>query len=69
MPRLFKSPEKIGYGQRWQVETLMSMRKQTLCCAVAGRRHWCQCRDLLLNNVMIVRARRGFLQSMPVSIL
>ncbi len=67
MQRLFQDPEEIGYGQRWQVETVMSMLKRNLGCAVAGRSYWSQCRDLLLkavtHNVMIVRSRRASLQS------
>lgn len=47
-----------GYGQRWQVETVMSMLKRRQGSAVNGRSHWSRCRDLLLmvvtHNVMIL---------------
>jgi len=47
-----------GYGQRWQVETVMSMLKRRQGTAVNGRTHWCRCRDLMLmvitHNVMIL---------------
>lgn len=48
----------VGYGQRWQVETVMSMLKRRQGPAVNGRTHWSRCRDLLLmvvtHNVMIL---------------
>lgn len=47
-----------GYGQRWQVETVMSMLKRRQGSAVAGRSYWSRCRDLMLmvvaHNVMIL---------------
>lgn len=47
-----------GYGQRWQVETVMSMLKRRQGSAVNGRSHWSRCRDLMLmvitHNVMIL---------------
>jgi hypothetical protein len=36
------------YGQRWQVETTFSMVKRRLTTAVAARRYWSKCRELLL---------------------
>lgn len=46
------------YGQRWQVETIMSMLKRRQGSAVNGRTHWSRCRDLMLmvitHNVMIL---------------
>jgi len=47
-----------GYGQRWQVETVMSMLKRRQGSAVNGRTHWSRCRDLALmvvtHNLMLV---------------
>jgi hypothetical protein len=47
-----------GYGQRWQVETVMSMLKRRQGTAANGRTHWSRCRDLMLmvitHNVMIL---------------
>jgi hypothetical protein len=47
-----------GYGQRWQVETVMSMLKRRQGPAVNGRSFWSRCRDLMLmaitHNVMIL---------------
>lgn len=46
------------YGQRWQVETVMSMIKRNLGSATAGRSYWSRRRDLLLmtltHNIMIL---------------
>lgn len=46
------------YGQRWQVETVMSMLKRNLGSALRARRYWSQCREIMLrlftHNVMIV---------------
>jgi hypothetical protein len=46
-----------GYGQRWQVETVMSMLKRRQGSAVNGRSHWSRCRDLMLmvitHNIML----------------
>jgi transposase len=48
----------VGYGQRWQVETVMSMLKRRQGSAVNGRSHWSRCRDLMLvvvtHNLMIL---------------
>jgi hypothetical protein len=47
-----------GYGQRWQVETVMSMLKRRQGPSVNGRSHWSRCRDLMLmvvtHNIMIL---------------
>ncbi len=55
------------YGQRWQVETSISMLKRRLATSVNGRSYWSQCRELLLlaitYNLMILYAAAGFLQS------
>lgn len=46
------------YGQRWQVETVMSMIKRRLGPATSGRTYWSRRRDLLLitltHNIMIL---------------
>ncbi len=58
------------YGQRWQVETVVSMIKRRLGTAASGRGYWSQGRDLFLmvltHNIMILRRLiQGFLQSSP----
>ncbi len=46
------------YGQRWQVETVMSMLKRNFGAASRARSYWSQCREMMLrlfsHNVMIV---------------
>lgn len=46
------------YGQRWQIETVMSMLKRNLGTCTRARHYWSQCREILLrlftHNVMIV---------------
>lgn len=46
------------YGQRWQVETVMSMLKRNLGSFLRARNYWSQCREILLrlftHNVMLV---------------
>jgi hypothetical protein len=46
------------YGQRWQVETVISMIKRRLGSVVHARTYWSQCRELMLltltHNVMLV---------------
>jgi hypothetical protein len=48
------------YGQRWQVETAVSMIKRRLGSAVNARSYWSQCRALMLkaiaHNVLILYA-------------
>jgi len=48
------------YGQRWQVETVMSMIKRRLGSAVNARSYWSQCRALMLkaiaHNILILYA-------------
>ena len=50
--------QKVRYGQRWQVETVISMIKRRQGDAVGGRSYWSRCRDLLLmavsHNIMIL---------------
>jgi hypothetical protein len=57
-----------SYGQRWQVETAVSMFKQRLGSTVNGRSYWSQCRELWLSaisyNIMLLHAVRAFLQGM-----
>jgi hypothetical protein len=49
---------RTRYGQRWQVETVVSMLKRNLGAALRARTYWSQCREILLriltHNVMIV---------------
>ena len=51
---------KKRYGQRWQVETTISMLKRLLGSALRARHHWSRCREILLRvitlNVMILAA-------------
>lgn len=46
------------YGQRWQVETVVSMIKRRLGSATTGRTYWSRRRDLLLmvltHNILIL---------------
>lgn len=46
------------YGQRWQVETVMSMLKRNFESYTRARSYWSQCKEILLrlftHNVMIV---------------
>ena len=48
------------YGQRWQVETTVSMIKRRLGSAVNARSYWAQCRALMLkavtHNILILYA-------------
>jgi hypothetical protein len=50
------------YGQRWQVETVVSMIKRRLGSAVNARSYWSQCRALMLkaiaHNILILYAPR-----------
>jgi transposase len=68
MQRLFKNIKRTNYGQRWQVETVMSMLKRNLGHAITSRSYHAQNRDILLHcfthNVMVLlRQSRGFLPS------
>lgn len=49
---------KTYYGQRWQVETVVSMIKRRLGSAVSGHTYWSRRRDLMLlvltHNIMIL---------------
>ena len=62
-----RPPERRRYGQRWQVETVMSMLKRRLGETLNARSHHRQNRALLLkvitHNLMIVLRKLGFLQS------
>ena len=46
------------YGQRWQVETVISMLKRLLGAALRARKYWTQCRETFLRaltlNIMIL---------------
>jgi hypothetical protein len=50
--------DKKRYGQRWQVETAVSMIKRRLGSATTGRSYWSRRRDLMLmvltHNIMIL---------------
>jgi hypothetical protein len=56
--------DKKRYGQRWQVETVMSMIKRRQSSATSGRSHWSRRRDLMLmvltHNIMILFRVRVF---------
>lgn len=49
---------KLLYGQRWQVETVISMLKRNLGSFLRARGYWSQCREIMLrlitHNIMIV---------------
>lgn len=49
---------KPRYGQRWQVETVVSMIKRRLGSSLSGRTYWSRRRDLMLmvlaHNIMIL---------------
>lgn len=53
--------DKQKYGQRWQVETVVSMIKRLLDSALRARKYWSQSREILLraltHNIMILRCR------------
>ena len=56
------------YGQRCQVETVMSMIKRRLGSAVGAYSYWSQCRAMMLkalthNILILLRQSQGFLQS------
>jgi hypothetical protein len=50
--------DKRRYGQRWQVETVVSMIKRRQGSATSGRSYWSRRRDLMLmtlsHNIMIL---------------
>ena len=50
--------QRLGYGQRWQHETVFSMIKRRQSTSVSGKTYHSQCRDLRLmcitHNVMIL---------------
>src|SRR5437762_3541022 len=56
-----------SYGQRWQVETGISMLKRRVGSVVQARSYWAQCHELLgmalTYNFMLLYAAAGFLQS------
>jgi hypothetical protein len=56
-----------SYGQRWQVETGISMLKRRVSSLVQARTYWNQCRELLLialtYNLMLLYAAAAFLPS------
>lgn len=63
--------DKERYGQRWQIETVMSMIKRRLGSALTARKYQSQCQEIrlraLTHNPMILRpAGQGFLRSMTV---
>ena len=51
--------DKTRYGQRWQVETVISMVKRRLDSTVNTPGHWRQCRALMLkaitHNILVLR--------------
>ncbi|MEN6450887.1 MAG: transposase, partial [Thermoguttaceae bacterium] len=50
--------DQARYGQRWQVETVVSMIKRRLGSATSGRTYWSRRRDMMLmvltHNIMIL---------------
>lgn len=52
------------YGQRWQVETVMSMIKRNQGDTVYARTYWAQCRDMMLmvltHNIAIILLIKSF---------
>ncbi len=50
--------DKVKYGQRWQVETAISMIKRRQSDCTAGRSYYSRRRDMMLmavtHNIMIV---------------
>ena len=50
--------DQARYGQRWQVETVVSMIKRRLGSSLSGRSYWSRRRDLMLmvltHNIMIL---------------
>lgn len=56
--------DKSRYGQRWQVETVVSMIKRRLSSATSGRSYWSRRRDLMLmvltHNIMILWRSKVF---------
>jgi hypothetical protein len=52
-----------SYGQRWQVETVVSMIKRRLGSAVNASTYWSQCRALMLkvitHNILILYAPKN----------
>lgn len=46
------------YGQRWQIETVMSMLKRNFASFTRARSYWSQCREIMLrlfsHNILIV---------------
>jgi transposase len=57
------------YGQRWQAETVNSMIKRTMDSSLRARHYPSQSREIVLrvltHNIMILRPRQAFLQSIP----
>ena len=51
--------DKSTYGQRWQVETVISMIKRRLGAALGARSYWRQMRALMLkaisHNILIIK--------------
>ena len=56
MQRLFRKKPK-QYGQRWQVETTISMLNRNLGSALSARNYWTQCGEMTLrvltHNLMV----------------
>lgn len=50
--------DRQAYGQRWQVETVLSMIKRRQSDSTSGRTYYCQRRDMMLmvitHNIMII---------------
>jgi len=47
----FKTKPKV-YGQRWQVETTISLIKRGIGQSIMGQNYWSQCRDIALKAIV-----------------
>lgn len=58
MKQVFEHPEQTNYGQRWQIETILSMIMRNLDHAIHARTYHSQCREMMLltvtHNLMVV---------------
>jgi transposase len=65
-----RSFDKKKYGQRWQVETVISMIKRNLGSALRARKYRTQGREIILrvlaHNIMILRWVRVFYRANPI---
>ena len=74
MRRYFERPRELRrYGQRWQVETVMSMIKRRLGETLSARSYRRQCRAMLLkviaHNVLILLPTELFYRAFPARLI